>query len=59
MLITVFAGWFMSRESTSSELGDTGVVYTLWRFLARFVAPVGVLFVLADATGLLERITGS
>lgn len=58
VLITVFAGWFMSRESTSGELGDTGVVYMLWRFLARFVAPVGVLFVLADATGILERITG-
>ena len=58
VLITVFAGWFMSTKSTSSELGGTGTGFSMWRFLARFVAPVGVLFVLADGTGLLDLVTG-
>lgn len=58
VLITVFAGWFMSANSTSSELGGAGAGFRAWRFLARFVAPVGVLFVLADGTGLLDFVTG-
>ena len=54
VLITLFAGWFMSTKSTASELGGEGALVSTWRFLARFVAPIGVLFVLADATGLLD-----
>ena len=49
LLIVVFAGWVMCRNSTSDELGSSGTWYRAWRFLARFVAPVGILFVLANA----------
>ncbi|MEO0615683.1 MAG: sodium-dependent transporter [Pseudomonadota bacterium] len=59
VLITVFAGWFMSRKSTSSELGGDSSIVTAWRFLARYVAPIGVLLVLANSTGLLALITGN
>ncbi|MEL6870410.1 MAG: sodium-dependent transporter [Pseudomonadota bacterium] len=59
VLITVFAGWVMCGNSTSSELGTTGFTFRAWRFLARFVAPIGVLTVLAYGTGLLAWITGS
>ncbi len=48
-LIVVFAGWAMCRNSTSDELGSSGTWYRAWRFLARFVAPIGILFVLANA----------
>ena len=48
-LIVVFAGWVMCRNSTSDELGSSGTWFRVWRFLARFVAPVGILFVLAHA----------
>ena len=49
LLIVVFAGWVMCRNSTSDELGSSGTWYRAWRFLARFVAPIGILFVLANA----------
>jgi NSS family neurotransmitter:Na+ symporter len=49
LLIVVFAGWVMCRNSTSDELGSSGAWYRAWRFLARFVAPIGILFVLANA----------
>ncbi|MCP5086739.1 MAG: sodium-dependent transporter, partial [Rhodobacteraceae bacterium] len=49
LLITIFAGWVMCRNSTSDELGSSGGLYKAWRFLARFVAPVGILFVLINA----------
>jgi len=48
-LIVIFAGWVMCRNSTSDELGSSGTWYRAWRFLARFIAPVGILFVLANA----------
>ena len=53
VLITVFAGWVMCRNSTADELGGAGVIYKLWRLLARFVAPIGILFVFLKAVGLL------
>ncbi len=49
LLITVFAGWVMCRNSTSDELGSSGTLYKAWRMLARFVAPIGILFVLINA----------
>ncbi len=49
LLITIFAGWVMCRNSTADELGSSGGLYKAWRFLARFVAPVGILFVLINA----------
>ena len=54
LLIVWFAGWVMCRNSTSDELGSSGPVYKLWRFSARFLAPVGILFVLLNAIGLLD-----
>ncbi|MGB1140140.1 MAG: sodium-dependent transporter [Halioglobus sp.] len=53
LLIAVFAGWVMKRESTKDELAslnDTG--YALWRFLIRFVVPpaVAIIFVMGIAS---------
>lgn len=46
LLISVFAGWVMCRNSTSEELDmGTGALYQLWRFLARYVAPAMVLLI--------------
>ncbi|NQV86521.1 MAG: sodium-dependent transporter [Woeseiaceae bacterium] len=49
LLITIFAGWVMCRNSTSDELGGSGSLYKIWRVLARFIAPIGILFVLINA----------
>jgi NSS family neurotransmitter:Na+ symporter len=58
VFIAVFAGWVMCRNSTADELGGAGPTYKLWRFLARFVAPIGILFVFLKAVGLLDYIIG-
>ena len=57
VLIVVFAGWVMCRNSTADELGGTGTLYKLWRVLARYVAPIGILFVFLKAVGLLPDLT--
>ncbi|MDJ0699826.1 MAG: sodium-dependent transporter [Woeseiaceae bacterium] len=55
LLIVVFAGWVMCRNSTADELGGASSIYKLWRFLARVVAPVGIMFVFLKAVGLLPE----
>ena len=53
ILFTVFAGWFMSKKSSSDELDiNRKFLYKLWRFLARYVAPIGVLIIFLNAIGL-------
>ena len=53
VFITVFAAWVMCRNSSAEELGGAGTMYTLWRFLAQFVAPVAIVFVFLQAIGVL------
>jgi len=53
LFIAVFAGWVMCRNSTAEELGSAGAIYRLWRILARFVVPIGIMFVFLKAVGLL------
>ncbi len=46
LLIAVFAGWAMTRESTQDELSPmSAAAYSLWRFLIRFVVPVALLVI--------------
>lgn len=55
LLITVFAGWVLCRNSSSEELGiGSGLLYRGWRLMARFVAPIAVVFVFLHATGLIK-----
>ncbi len=49
LLIVLFAGWVMCRNSTADELRGSGAWYKTWRVLARFVAPIGILLVLINA----------
>jgi NSS family neurotransmitter:Na+ symporter len=57
LAIVTFAGWFMAKNSTADELDpDAGLLYKLWRFSARYVAPLAILVVLLNATGLLDSL---
>ncbi len=43
MLIAIFVGWFMKINFIRDELGATSkIVFVLWRFFIRFIAPVCV-----------------
>lgn len=44
MLIALFAGWFIDQKISREEL-DMGAGFGVWRFLARFIAPVAVFMV--------------
>ncbi|MGI9264779.1 MAG: sodium-dependent transporter [Gammaproteobacteria bacterium] len=57
LLIAVFAGWVMCRNSSADELGGAGTSYKLWRLLVRYVAPIGIMFVFLKAVGLLPDLS--
>lgn len=43
MLYALFAGWWLSKETSISEMGiGDGAVYKLWLLLVRIVAPLAV-----------------
>lgn len=54
LLIAIFAGWVMCRNSSAEELRGPGTVYKIWRTLVRYVAPIGITFVFLKAIGLLD-----
>ncbi len=55
LLIAIFAGWKMSKTSSTDELdmNETDTGYQIWRFLIRFVTPVAVIIVMLKAIGIL------
>jgi neurotransmitter:Na+ symporter, NSS family len=47
VLIAVFTGWVLSSETTRAELGlGDSRIFRAWRFMLRYVAPLGVGWVL-------------
>ena len=53
LAIVVFAGWIMAHNSTADELDpQAGRGYRVWRWTARYVAPVAVALVLLNAVGI-------
>lgn len=54
LLIAIFAVWFMSHEASREELAlDNERAYALWRFLARYVTPIGVVIIFLKAVKLI------
>jgi NSS family neurotransmitter:Na+ symporter len=46
----IFAGWVMKRSLTKSQLRfKSDALYSSWRFLTRYVAPIGILIVFISA----------
>ncbi|NNG13551.1 MAG: sodium-dependent transporter [Gammaproteobacteria bacterium] len=57
LLIAIFAGWFMNKESSMEELGIQDRLhmgYRIWLFLVKFVAPLAVIIVFLKVTGIID-----
>lgn len=57
LLIAVFAGWLMRHESSMDELhikDRLHLGYRLWQFLVRVIAPISVLFIFLNVTGVID-----
>ncbi|NOZ52753.1 MAG: sodium-dependent transporter [Gammaproteobacteria bacterium] len=54
LFIAIFAAWVMRQQTSMDELGmGQGARYQLWKFLVRFVTPVGVTMIFLKAIGVL------
>jgi NSS family neurotransmitter:Na+ symporter len=53
LLIAIFAGWFMRRESSQDEFAMRGLGYKFWWVLIRYVSPLAVVLVFLNAIGLI------
>ena len=53
LFIALFAGWFMSRESSQDEFDMHETGYKLWRVLIRYVSPLAVILVFLNAIGMI------
>jgi NSS family neurotransmitter:Na+ symporter len=57
LLIAVFAGWLMARDSTADELAmGEGFRFKLWWIVIRFITPFAVGIVFLKVTGVLDWI---
>ena len=59
LLIAIFAGWFMNKESSMEELGIQDRLhmgYRIWLILVKFVAPLAVIIVFLKVTGIIDGI---
>ena len=56
ILICIFAAWLMTEKSRQDELKiKHASAYNLWRFLARYVTPIGVILIFLHVLGILEK----
>ncbi len=57
ILICIFAAWLMSEKSRREELRIKHEgAYKLWRFLARYITPIGVILIFLHVLGVLEKL---
>lgn len=58
ILICIFAAWLMTEKSCRDELKIKHEgAYKLWRFLARYVTPIGVILIFLHVLGILEKLS--
>lgn len=49
LLIAIFVGWVMHKQDVEDEVKmESPLMYTIWRFLLKFIAPVAVAIVLIN-----------
>jgi len=54
LFIALFSGWLMATASSKKELNSSETGYNIWLFLVRFIAPVAVMVVFLDVTGVID-----
>ena len=53
LAMAIFTGWLMSRTSSVDELKVKQNIYNAWRFVIRYLSPVGVTIIFLNSIGVL------
>jgi NSS family neurotransmitter:Na+ symporter len=57
LLIAVFVGWIMRRNTVRKQLKDTSeLMFNVWYVITRFIAPAGIIAIFLHEMGLLEKL---
>lgn len=57
LMVAIFAGWFLDKEMSKEEFCSGTVMRWMWRpwlFFMRWVAPVGIVFIILQQSGLID-----
>ena len=56
--IAIFTGWYLDKRIVWEEVSNNGtlpkVVYRIWLFLLKYIAPIGIGFIFINELGLLK-----
>lgn len=44
----LFAGWVMPRKATKEELKLNPILYKIWLYLVRYIAPIAIIFIIIN-----------
>ncbi len=57
LLIAIFVGWIMRRNTVRKQLRDTGeLMFNVWYVITRFIAPAGVIAIFLYQLGVLQKL---
>ena len=59
LLMAIFVGWLMKKETSMAELDihdPLHVGYRVWQFLVKFIAPLAVIIVFLEVTGIIDAL---
>ena len=45
LLVSIFAGFILTKQQTSDELEAHPIVHTIWKFLIRYAAPTAIVVI--------------
>ena len=54
LFIAIFAAWLMKVGSTKEELDTSDFIYSVWKFLVKFITPIAVIIVFLNALGIIS-----
>jgi NSS family neurotransmitter:Na+ symporter len=54
LFIAIFSAWLMREASSRDELKTNEVIYTIWRFMLRYITPIAVIIVFLNAIGVIN-----
>ena len=57
LLIAIFVGWIMRRNTVRKQLKDTSeLMFNIWYVITRFIAPAGIIAIFMHQLGVLQKL---
>lgn len=54
LLIALFGAWIMTKQASREEMATNSIIYNIWLFSLRYVAPVAITVVFLQLVGIIQ-----